>query len=281
MARKKKRNNGQSNGNGLSPKATPPPPKASSPEVLPEASTAVDDTNSQPVASTSRPGSIQEEASNGQMDVRSGTENTIKSNNDEAILEDPDRASSEASGSGLPAELQVEADDSEESEDEDEDEEPTLRYNRIHSQAVTDLFQKDTCSCLTVSERYLVLGSHNGLVTIFSRPGFPRSAATAAGASPSKGKGRAVEEKVSMVEAEGEYIVKRYRAHTAGIMDIVIDEESQFIGTASMDGEAEKQSDYESQADYTIDSRQSYHISHSHERRSGFRSWPTVTMLVS
>lgn len=280
MARKKKRNNGQSNGNGLSPKATPPVPEASPPEVLPEASTVDDDTNSQPVASTSRPASIQEEASNGQMDVPEA-ETTSKSKNDEAILEDADMASSEASGSGTPAELQVEADDSEESEDEDEDEEPTLRYNRIHSQAVTDLFQKDTCSCLTVSERYLVLGSHNGLVTIFSRPGFPRSAATAAGASPSKGKGRAVEGKVSMVEAEGEYIVKRYRAHTAGIMDIVIDEESQFIGTASMDGEAEKQSDYESQADYTLDSRQSYHISHSHERRSGFRSWPTVTMLVS
>lgn len=147
--------------------------------------------------------------------------------------------SSKASGSGSAASPSNNASNSDSGdEDDDEDEEPTLRYNRIHSQAVNDLFQKDTCSCLTVSERYLVLGSHNGLVTIFSRPGFPRAAATAAeSASPSKGKGRAVEEKPTLVELEGDYVVKKYRAHTAGIMDIVIDEESQFIGTASMDGE--------------------------------------------
>jgi hypothetical protein len=54
-------------------------------------------------------------------------------------------------------------------EDEEEDEEPTLRYNRLNSQVVSDLLQKDTCSCLAVSERYLALGSHNGLVTVFSR----------------------------------------------------------------------------------------------------------------
>jgi hypothetical protein len=124
-------------------------------------------------------------------------------------------------------------------EDEEEDEEPTLRYNRLNSQVVSDLLQKDTCSCLAVSERYLALGSHNGLVTVFSRPGYPRKAG-AAGTTPSKGKGKAVnQDDMSYVEAEGEYVVKKYRAHGAAIMDIVIDEESQYIGTASMDGQCQ------------------------------------------
>lgn len=130
-------------------------------------------------------------------------------------------------------ETEKEAED--EDEDEDEDEEPTLRYNRFGSKSLADILQKDTCSCLTASDKYLVLGSHNGLVTIFARPGYiPPKAGPSS--TPSKGKEKALEKPV---EYEGEYIVKKYRAHQAAIMDIVIDEDSQFIGTASMDGKVQ------------------------------------------
>lgn len=240
MARRRKRNNGQSNGNSSNQKSVASGSEAPQAEQPEEPTNSEADSPSGPVASTSRPPSVKSETRNGHASEALSSESSVSPSND-ANDHMKGAASVEAGGGGSPAvETAEEADSSEEEDDDDEDdedEEPTLRYNRIHSQTVEDLFKKDTCSCLTVSERYLVLGSHNGLVTIFSRPGFPRST-TAAGVSPSKGKGRAIEEKPYTVETEGEYIVKKYRAHTAGIMDIVIDEESQFIGTASMDGES-------------------------------------------
>lgn len=240
MARRKKRNNGQTSNGTASQKQSPPNDASSKiqPETEELASNPPEVRHGDLPATTSRPPSARSRTS---IDHSAAAAAILPRDLDgEMTVHNTEQpTSSEASGSGSAAVPSNNASDSDSGdESDDEDEEPTLRYNRIHSQAVEDLFQKDTCSCLTVSERYLVLGSHNGLVTIFSRPGFPRAAATAAGsASPSKGKGRAVEEKPTLVELEGDYVVKKYRAHTAGIMDIVIDEESQFIGTASMDGE--------------------------------------------
>lgn len=239
MARRRKRNS-QNNGKASTQKTVLSAAQPVQPAVEAKSSKDVADSPPEPGASTSTSASIESNGGHNDGTETLDTVNASNSNGHTASEIDEHVASSEASGSGTPAAGQAanlgDNDLKDEDEDEDdEDEEPTLRYNRIQSQAVNELFQKDTCSCLTVSERYLVLGSHNGLVTIFSRPGFPRTTA-ASNASPSKGKGRSIEDKPSIVEAEGEHVIKKYRAHSAGIMDIVIDEESQFIGTASMDG---------------------------------------------
>ena len=139
----------------------------------------------------------------------------------------------------------------EEDDDDDDDEEPTLRYSRIQSSALNErLFAKgqDTCSALAVSDKYLVLGTNNGAVCILARPGHSTgaqngAAATPAGATASQQKiGAVVSAAANDVDedAEGQLIVKRYRPHQAGVTEVVIDEESQFVGSASTDGERKR-----------------------------------------
>ena len=128
----------------------------------------------------------------------------------------------------------------------EEDEEPTLRYSRIQSQPLTELFSRgDTCSSLAVSSKYLVLGTHNGGVVIMTRPGHAgNNAAAAASTSITPGHAKdsstmssASQENGDEEDLEGQKVLKRYKPHQASVMDIVIDEESHFVGTASTDGE--------------------------------------------
>lgn len=122
------------------------------------------------------------------------------------------------------------AEDNDDEEEEDEDEEPTLRYRRLTSRSITEVFARDSCSAIAVSSKYLVLGTHSGGVVVLARAGT---------VVKDKGKGKEVEklDDASIHEDdEGAIVVKRYRPHTASVLDIVIDEDSQYIGTASMDG---------------------------------------------
>jgi hypothetical protein len=123
----------------------------------------------------------------------------------------------------------------EEDDDDQEDEEPALRYSRLstYSQAVQDLLNRDTCSSIAVSSKYIVLATHSGGVCVLSRT---------KSSEKDKGKGKAkpaseLESTGASNEAEGYTVLRRYKPHTAAVTDIVIDEDSQFIGTASMDGE--------------------------------------------
>lgn len=121
-------------------------------------------------------------------------------------------------------------DDEADEDEEDEDDEPTLRYRRLTSRSITEVFARDSCSAIAVSSKYLVLGTHSGGVVVLARAGT---------VVKDKGKGKEVEklDDASIHEDdEGAIVVKRYRPHTASVLDIVIDEESQYIGTASMDG---------------------------------------------
>jgi hypothetical protein len=132
-------------------------------------------------------------------------------------------------------------------DEDEEDEEPTLRYSRIQSQPLAELFSRgDTCSSLALSDKYLVLGTHNGGVVILARPGQATDNAASAGTS---GHARAASDKRASYfsasgdtedddneETEGQKVLKRYKPHQASVMAIVIDEESQFVGTASTDG---------------------------------------------
>ncbi|KPV76970.1 uncharacterized protein RHOBADRAFT_51945 [Rhodotorula graminis WP1] len=101
-----------------------------------------------------------------------------------------------------------EASEDDSDEDEDEDEEPTLKYARLGGGTV-DLFAKDTASAIAVCATYTVLGTHNGVVFIFTRDG---------------------------------QLVKRYRPHSAMVNALSIDSTCEFVASASMDGRVAIQS---------------------------------------
>ncbi|XP_063306712.1 vacuolar protein sorting-associated protein 41 homolog [Pelobates fuscus] len=58
----------------------------------------------------------------------------------------------------------------EESEEDDSDEEPKLKYERL-SNGVSDILQEDAASCMTVHEKFLALGTHNGKVYLLDIQG--------------------------------------------------------------------------------------------------------------
>jgi len=205
-------------------------------------------------------GSVKSTASSSprQTDNARATDENSGGPEDKAQEGDPSSGSSTASTSRIASddddrqetaseeesEGEEETDDDDEEEDDEEDEEPTLRYSRVATKAANDIFARDSCSALAVSDCYLVVGTHNGGVVVFARPGSPAAlaastAASANGKAKGKGKEREKEEEDKQLPEdveEGSVVVKRYRPHTASINDIVIDEESQYIGSASTDG---------------------------------------------
>ncbi|GAA5906611.1 hypothetical protein JCM8208_000496 [Rhodotorula glutinis] len=113
---------------------------------------------------------------------------------------------SEAAGSG--EEGATSEDDSDGEEDGEEDDEPTLKYARLGG-GTADLFVKDTASAIAVCAKYTVLGTHNGVVFVFTPDG---------------------------------QLVKRYRPHSAMVNALSIDSTCEFVASASMDGRVAIQS---------------------------------------
>ncbi|SPO21560.1 related to Vacuolar assembly protein VPS41 [Ustilago trichophora] len=103
-------------------------------------------------------------------------------------------------------ELQSESDsgEDEESSDEDgeDDVEPSLKYSRVKG-GVSDVLKRDTASAFALSSRFMALGTHAGMIYILDIDG---------------------------------NLVKGFRLHTASILDLVIDNTSDFVAAASMDG---------------------------------------------
>ncbi|ORY04934.1 vacuolar protein sorting-associated protein 41 [Basidiobolus meristosporus CBS 931.73] len=91
---------------------------------------------------------------------------------------------------------------SEYSEEYDDDEEPKLKYQRIGAD-VSEIFTKDTVSIMKISERFMVLGTHWGMVHIMDFNGNE---------------------------------VKKFRPHSATINSLSIDEHEEYVATASDDG---------------------------------------------
>ncbi|KAG9300436.1 hypothetical protein G9A89_010061 [Geosiphon pyriformis] len=90
-----------------------------------------------------------------------------------------------------------------ESESEDsEDEEPKLKYQRLGA-GVGEILTQDAASALAVSERFVVLGTHNGAVLLLDFDGNE---------------------------------IKRFAAHTATVHDLSIDTAGEYVASASMDG---------------------------------------------
>ncbi|GAC74618.1 vacuolar assembly/sorting protein VPS41 [Moesziomyces antarcticus T-34] len=87
-------------------------------------------------------------------------------------------------------------------EDEEEDVEPSLKYSRVKG-GVSDVLKRDTASAFALSPRFMALGTHAGMIYILDING---------------------------------NLVKGFRLHTASILDVVIDNTSDFVAAASMDG---------------------------------------------
>ncbi|KAJ2270940.1 Vacuolar protein sorting-associated protein 41 [Coemansia sp. RSA 451] len=92
--------------------------------------------------------------------------------------------------------------DEDEFSDEEDDEEPALRYKRLGGN-VHALFEKDTASTLTASERFLVLGTHWGNVII--------------------------------IDFEGNE-VKKWRAHSTTVNSVSVDIDNEYVASAGDDG---------------------------------------------
>ncbi|RXK35663.1 vacuolar protein sorting 41 [Tremella mesenterica] len=89
-----------------------------------------------------------------------------------------------------------------ESEDDAEEEEPALKYSRLKGQ-IPEILAKDTASAIDISPRVIALGTHNGMVHVLSYEG-------------SK--------------------VNSFRPHAASITCLRMDEENDFVATASFEG---------------------------------------------
>ncbi len=108
---------------------------------------------------------------------------------------------------------------SDQSQEEEEEEEPTLKYNRLGN-VTSEIIDKDNASALAVSNRFIVSLSDakvsNTLSILYQALG------THGG-------------NVFILDFQGD-VVKRFKSHRASVMDLSIDNGSEFIGSASVDG---------------------------------------------
>ncbi|XP_069469381.1 vacuolar protein sorting-associated protein 41 homolog isoform X2 [Ambystoma mexicanum] len=88
------------------------------------------------------------------------------------------------------------------SQDDDSEEEPKLKYERL-SNGVTDILQKDAASCMTVHEKFLALGTHNG--------------------------------KVYLLDVQGN-VTQKFEISQVKINQISLDEDGEHVGICSEDG---------------------------------------------
>ncbi|GES86213.1 vacuolar assembling protein VPS41 [Rhizophagus clarus] len=103
---------------------------------------------------------------------------------------------------------EAETDDSEEEDEETteeesiEEDEPKLKYKRLEAD-VSELLKKDAASALSVSERFVALGTHNGDVLVLDFDG---------------------------------NLNKHLSSHAASVTDIAIEVSGEYIASASLDG---------------------------------------------
>ncbi|KAI8852801.1 hypothetical protein BC829DRAFT_360401 [Chytridium lagenaria] len=95
-----------------------------------------------------------------------------------------------------------EGDEEDEDEDEDPDEEPKLKYQRLAG-TLGETLKKDAVSTMAVSDRFLALGTHWGIIHILDLNGND---------------------------------VKRFECHSATVNEISIDTNGEYVASASDDG---------------------------------------------
>ncbi|XP_058097967.1 vacuolar protein sorting-associated protein 41 homolog isoform X2 [Magnolia sinica] len=99
-------------------------------------------------------------------------------------------------------EREEEEEEEEEDEEEEEEDEPRLKYQRMGG-SISSLLSNDAASCISVAERMIALGTHDGTVHILDFLGNQ---------------------------------VKEFSAHTATVNDLSFDIEGEYIGSCSDDG---------------------------------------------
>ncbi|ODN99053.1 hypothetical protein I350_07207 [Cryptococcus amylolentus CBS 6273] len=113
--------------------------------------------------------------------------------------EDEDDGSEDESGDGSD-EVSDEEDIDEESDEEEE--EPALKYSKLQGR-IPEILAKDTASTISVSPRFIALGTHNGMVHVLSYEGVK---------------------------------VNSFRPHAAGVTCLRMDESNDFVATSSVEG---------------------------------------------
>lgn len=86
--------------------------------------------------------------------------------------------------------------------DDEEEPEPSLKYERLKG-SISDVLRKDAASAFAVCEKYILLGTHAGMLFVFN------------------------------LSCE---LIKAFRSHTASIADISVDDGQDFVAAASIDG---------------------------------------------
>ncbi|KAI9591225.1 hypothetical protein BDF19DRAFT_455828 [Syncephalis fuscata] len=97
---------------------------------------------------------------------------------------------------------------------EEEKEEPHLKYQRVTATNVVEIFKKDAASIILVSDKFMIIGTHWGMVHIMDFTGNE---------------------------------VKKYRAHAATVQSLSIDQAGEYVASASDDGHVIVQSLYAEQ----------------------------------
>ncbi|GFZ48801.1 hypothetical protein JCM24511_06550 [Saitozyma sp. JCM 24511] len=95
-----------------------------------------------------------------------------------------------------------EGDEASEEDSDGEEEEPSLKYSRLKGR-IPEILAKDSASAIDVSPRVLAVGTHNGMVHVLSYEGAK---------------------------------VNSYRPHAASVTCLKMDEENDFVATASVEG---------------------------------------------
>ncbi|GAO48783.1 hypothetical protein G7K_2952-t1 [Saitoella complicata NRRL Y-17804] len=115
--------------------------------------------------------------------------------------EDPDSSSSMGSDESRPH--SQDGSEGGSSDDDDEEEEPRLKYVRCAGD-IPSIITSDPISAFVISDKYMVLGSHNG--------------------------------KIYILDVHTSKELRRLRAHAASIMDLSLDFTSSYLASASLDG---------------------------------------------
>nr|XP_019044083.1 vacuolar protein sorting 41 [Kwoniella bestiolae CBS 10118]OCF23013.1 vacuolar protein sorting 41 [Kwoniella bestiolae CBS 10118] len=98
--------------------------------------------------------------------------------------------------------IESEDEGDEEDESDEEDEEPALKYSRLKGR-IPEILAKDSASTIAVSPRVIALGTHNGMVHVFTYEGAK---------------------------------VNSFRPHAAGVTCLKMDEDNDFVATSSVEG---------------------------------------------
>ncbi|KAG0031903.1 Vacuolar protein sorting-associated protein 41 [Podila clonocystis] len=130
-------------------------------------------------------------------------EDVEDSGEEDSEEEEDDEEEEEDEGDEDEDEDEDEGDEEEEDEsEEEEDEEPKLNYQRLGA-GIGDMLKKDSASASTVSERFLAMGTHWGVVHIMDFEGNEN---------------------------------QKFQAHQATVNDLSVDLEGEYIASASDDG---------------------------------------------